>query len=109
MQAALGRPICRPGELLRHGLPLRSAYADALGHEPLYTAANCAKAECLDFIWYTPELTAPSGTPRSSARMALSAVLGVPDLHHARRGLPSAVLPSDHVCLVADFKLSASA
>jgi mRNA deadenylase 3'-5' endonuclease subunit Ccr4 len=112
IRTAFGQPLTgRDAPVLTHSLPLRSAYADALGgHEPPYTSANCSSAETVDYMWYTPQSMVGSGAGHAGQRpsmalMVLDAVLQVPDKHHVRFGLPNDTLPSDHVCLVADFRL----
>ncbi|WIA36447.1 hypothetical protein OEZ86_007754 [Tetradesmus obliquus] len=87
----------------RHGLQLRSCYAELTGSEPQYTSCHDAFFGTVDYIWYTPQAGQRVLHP--------VAVLLPPDpeahlLHMARPCMPNETIPSDHVCLLCDFELS---
>jgi CCR4-NOT transcription complex subunit 6 len=78
-----------------HGLPpLRSAYAaaDACGAEPAFTNLTPTFSGTLDYLLSTPDV-------------ALHAVLAVPPRESLGEGLPSALIPSDHLPLLAVYSL----
>jgi hypothetical protein len=94
-------PSCSP-PLLLHPLSLSSAYHTCLGHEPAYTAANCRTSETVDYIVYCPR--AIGGDTRGAFwEMHARGALDVPLLADVAGGGPSGAIPSDHICLVADF------
>lgn len=96
------------GSVVRHPLRLRSAYQSVAGAEPLYTTAHDKFLGTVDYIFYTPE--APhleSGEMFGGAGLRPLSVLKPPPLRTLQHGLPCTAWPSDHVCLVADFALTA--
>ncbi|KAH7925627.1 hypothetical protein BV22DRAFT_1010832 [Leucogyrophana mollusca] len=78
---------------LRHRLGLKSAYAPA-GELPV-TNYTPSFQGVIDYIWY------------STANLAVNAVLGEVDKSYLEKvvGFPNAHFPSDHVCLVSEFRV----
>jgi hypothetical protein len=72
-----------------HGLALQSAYSQ-LGEPETNFTLNFVG--CLDYIWYTPELSATHVlAPAGESLKIFENIKGLPNNH----------LPSDHVCLLA--------
>lgn len=110
--------------MLRHDLELRSAYYEALGHEPEYTTANDGTVDTVDYLFFTPRSLAarPSSRDKSESRgqglngssaqvcgVEVARVLLPPEFERfAAPGMPSEAVPSDHVCLLVDFVLNAA-
>lgn len=114
-QAFGWQPRDRADFVLRHPLRLQSAYAACLGREPAFTSANCRTTEAVDFIAFTPDaITVESGSCSDAAQdgggdqrwgMRVRGVLDVPPGFAVAGGCPHVALPSDHICLVADFDI----
>jgi hypothetical protein len=85
--------------------PVRSTFGPKRLHpsavsttgEPAFTTFHSGMQACVDFIWYSGD---------TLVRMGLVECLP-PDVLFALGTLPSRHVPSDHMCLVADFKLVA--
>lgn len=83
---------------MEHKFHLNSAYHQCLGHEPEFTNYNGQFKGCLDYLMFTRE----SLTPHR--------VLLPPDesvVHQHAAALPNAYMCSDHVPILADFKIKA--
>ncbi|WFD35823.1 poly(A)-specific ribonuclease [Malassezia cuniculi] len=78
---------------LRHSFALRSAYGN-IGELP-FTNYTPGFRGVIDYIWYT------------SNSLAASGILGTVDQTYLSRtvGFPNAHFPSDHVCILAEFKI----
>jgi CCR4-NOT transcription complex subunit 6 len=78
---------------LRHRLGLKSAYAGT-GELPL-TNYTPSFQGVVDYVWY------------STANVAVNAVLGEVDRGYLEKvvGFPNAHFPSDHVCIVSEFRV----
>jgi hypothetical protein len=63
--------------------------------EPAFTTYHSGLQTCVDFVWYSSDVM---------HRVGLVECLP-PDVLYALGTLPSRNVPSDHMCLVADFKL----
>ncbi|KAH7889076.1 Endonuclease/exonuclease/phosphatase [Phlebopus sp. FC_14] len=83
-------------EGLRHKFGLKSAYA-AAGESPL-TNYTPSYQGVIDYIWY------------STSNLAVNAVLGGVDKGYLDKivGFPNAHFPSDHVCLISEFRVKPS-
>lgn len=85
--------------------PVRSTFGPKRLHpsavsttgEPAFTTFHSGMQACVDFIWYSSD---------TLVRMGLVECLP-PDVLFALGTLPSRHVPSDHMCLVTDFKLVA--
>ncbi|WFD22438.1 poly(A)-specific ribonuclease [Malassezia equina] len=80
-------------EGLRHGYALRSAYQQ-IGELP-FTNHTPGFSGTIDYIWYTTNSLAASGLLGEVDTGYLSRVVGFPNAH----------FPSDHVCILAEFKM----
>ncbi|KAF9227045.1 hypothetical protein BS17DRAFT_694866 [Gyrodon lividus] len=80
-------------EGIRHKFGLKSAYA-AAGDSPLTNYTPSFRG-VIDYIWY------------GTGNLAVNAVLGGVDKSYLDRvvGFPNAHFPSDHVCLVSEFRV----
>jgi len=80
-------------EGIRHRFSLKSAYA-AAGDPPLTNYTPSYQGE-IDYIWY------------GTANLAVNAVLGGVDKSYLEKvvGFPNVHFPSDHVCLVSEFRV----
>jgi CCR4-NOT transcription complex subunit 6 len=80
-------------EGIRHRFGLKSAYA-AAGDPPLTNYTPSYQGE-IDYIWY------------GTANLAVNAVLGGVDRNYLEKvvGFPNVHFPSDHVCLVSEFRV----
>jgi len=80
-------------EGMRHKLGLKSAYAGA-GEIPMTNYVPSFQG-VIDYIWY------------SAANVSVNAVLGEVDQGYLEKvvGFPNAHFPSDHVCIVAEFRV----
>ncbi|KAK9842562.1 hypothetical protein WJX81_006229 [Elliptochloris bilobata] len=102
--------------VVRHGLPVRSAYTQVLGAEPLFTSCHGRFTGTVDYIWYTPKSAAgpadaaePSPDPGPDApafTLRAARVLLPPDFASLYCGLPSPEWPSDHISLLAEFEVA---
>jgi hypothetical protein len=88
--------------ILRHSLKLQSSYLHCLGREPAYTSANIETAQTVDYIAYTPK-SGPLCPMQRPWEVQPVAVLDVPPFRSIRGGCPNPSIPSDHVCLLADY------
>ncbi|GLB37012.1 putative glucose-repressible alcohol dehydrogenase transcriptional effector [Lyophyllum shimeji] len=82
-------------EGLRHRLGLKSAYAAPGAGDPPLTNYTPSFRGSIDYVWY------------SSANLAVNAVLGEVDRGYLEKvvGFPNAHFPSDHVCIVSEFRV----
>ncbi|KAF8070084.1 glucose-repressible alcohol dehydrogenase transcriptional effector [Lyophyllum atratum] len=82
-------------EGLRHRLGLKSAYAAPGAGGPPLTNYTPSYQGSIDYVWY------------SSANLAVNAVLGEVDKGYLEKvvGFPNAHYPSDHVCIVSEFRV----
>ncbi|KAF5385920.1 hypothetical protein D9615_002602 [Tricholomella constricta] len=82
-------------EGMRHRLGLKSAYAAPGAGEPPLTNYTPSFQGSIDYVWY------------SSASLAVNAVLGEVDKGYLEKvvGFPNAHFPSDHVCIVSEFRV----
>lgn len=80
-------------EGLCHGYALRSAYQQ-IGELP-FTNYTPGFRGTIDYIWYTSNSLAASGLLGEVDAGYLSRVVGFPNAH----------FPSDHVCILAEFKM----
>lgn len=83
-------------EGLRHRLGLKSAYSTGQGGEILpMTNFTPSFKGTIDYVWY------------STATVAVNAVLGEVDREYLDKvvGFPNAHYPSDHVCLMCEFRV----
>ncbi|KAL0956648.1 hypothetical protein HGRIS_002780 [Hohenbuehelia grisea] len=83
-------------EGLRHRMQLKSAYATpGSGGESMLTNYTPSFQGMLDYVWY------------GSANLSLTAVLGEVDRGYLEKvvGFPNAHFPSDHVCIVSEFRV----
>jgi len=80
-------------EGLHHNFALRSAYGN-LGELP-FTNLTPGFRGVIDYIWYTGNSLAASGLLGEVDRTYLSRIVGFPNAH----------FPSDHVCMLAEFKV----
>ncbi|KAG5641853.1 hypothetical protein DXG03_004112 [Asterophora parasitica] len=82
-------------EGLRHRLNLKSAYAAPGAGEPPLTNYTPSFQGSIDYVWY------------SSATLAVNALLGEVDAGYLEKvvGFPNAHFPSDHVLIVAEFRV----
>ncbi|KAL7281524.1 hypothetical protein ACG7TL_004840 [Trametes sanguinea] len=80
-------------EGLRHRLNLKSAYA-GMGELPLTNHTPSFKG-AIDYIWYT------------SSNLSVNSVLGEVDPSYLEKvvGFPNAHFPSDHLCIVSEFRV----
>lgn len=84
-----------------------SAYAESLGEEPVTNISRDFRG-CLDYVLYRSEPVggrASGNSPGASLRLAGVEAVPVCEELGARSLMPSAVHPSDHFPLVADFEL----
>ncbi|RDB16704.1 Glucose-repressible alcohol dehydrogenase transcriptional effector [Hypsizygus marmoreus] len=82
-------------EGLRHRLGLKSAYAaPGAGELPLTNYVPTFQG-VIDYVWY------------SGANLGVNAVLGGVDKAYLEKvvGFPNAHFPSDHVCIIAEFRV----
>ncbi|TFK44154.1 Endonuclease/exonuclease/phosphatase [Crucibulum laeve] len=82
-------------EGLRHRLGLKNAYAAPGAGDLHVTNYTPGFQDVLDYIWY------------SAANLGVNAVLGGVDTGYLKKvvGFPNAHFPSDHVCLVSEFRV----
>lgn len=80
-------------EGLRHSYPLKSAYAN-VGELPL-TNYTPNYQGAIDYIWYNTNALAVTGLLGEVDRGYLSKVVGFPNAH----------FPSDHVCILAEYRV----
>ena len=80
-----------------HPLQLRSAYAEVTGAEPAFTTSHGKALKTVDYQFFTPQ-------SRYFALQPLR-VLDAPSLE-GFHPLPTELYPSDHICLIADYRLS---
>jgi len=80
-------------EGLRHKLGLKSAYS-AVGDMPMTNYTPSYRA-VIDYIWF------------STSNLAVNGVLSEIDSSYLEKvvGFPNAHFPSDHICLVAEFRV----
>ncbi|OZJ02224.1 hypothetical protein BZG36_04971, partial [Bifiguratus adelaidae] len=78
---------------LSHNLSLRSAYAN--GVELPFTNFVPGFEGVIDYIWYTTSSLSVSGLLGPVDKSYLGRIVGFPHAHY----------PSDHVCILAEFKL----
>jgi len=81
---------------MKHKYSLKSAYATALGGSELpITNYTPSFKGVIDYIWYT------------NTSLSVEAVLGEVDEKYLEKvvGFPNAHFPSDHVCIISEFKV----
>jgi len=81
---------------MRHNFSLKSAYATALGGSELpITNYTPSFKGVIDYIWYT------------NLSLSVEAVLGEVDEKYLEKvvGFPNAHFPSDHVCIISEFRV----
>jgi len=96
--------IQMPFEKFYHGRPLRSAYRDVLGGEPLFTnftGEPKSFAGTLDYIFYSGGLKGPG-------QLTADCVMMIPSIEECQKeiALPNSIYPSDHLPLTACFSFS---
>ena len=77
---------------LQNPLKFSSAFYDAKGIEPTFTSAGVSHVECLDYIFYTPDLKLASVIDIDST---------IENIYF--HGGPTKLFASDHLPLVAEF------
>jgi len=91
-------------QVATHPLRLRSAYVAATGAEPAYTSSHSQFMDTCDYLFLADAPAPASGGWALRPRC----VLMPPDARSvARRGLPAAGMPSDHVAIMAQLELYA--
>ncbi|KAG8906707.1 Glucose-repressible alcohol dehydrogenase transcriptional effector [Tulasnella sp. 403] len=82
---------------MRHNYSLKSAYSTALGGSELpITNYTPSFKGVIDYIWYT------------NLSLSVEAVLGEVDEKYLEKvvGFPNAHFPSDHVCIISEFRVT---